>query len=128
MANTSAPSHEPRLASEGRFTVKGTAMTTPNVTQADRDAARQFIMGLFDTGFSPDDVARFASEAFSRHRLAALSNTNEQTERAAIVAWLREQSGEGAGPFQRRNLSFQIAAKEFADAIERGDHLQEQRR
>lgn len=56
--------------------------------------------------------------------LSRTSTTDDAlAERVAIVAWLREQAGDGNGPVQKRNLSFQIAAHNLANAIESGSHL-----
>ena len=42
--------------------------------------------------------------------------TEAEKERAAVVAWLRNPTGKGSEDWAD-------AADEFADAIERGDHL-----
>ena len=44
-------------------------------------------------------------------------------ERDAVAQWLLQQAGGRPSMFQDRNLSRQIAAREFMYAIQRGDHL-----
>lgn len=86
------------------------------ITQADRDAAAQY------------DVV----EAFARHRQYGYDQGyydgrlyDGAEERAKIVAWLRKLSGYDATTptFQDRRLAYQLAALEFSNAIEAGEHL-----
>lgn len=43
-------------------------------------------------------------------------------ERKAIVKWLQALSDPGS-TFQDRRLAYQMAAEQFADALEAGEHL-----
>ena len=81
------------------------------ITQADRDASKAYCA---ITGYTPEHD--LLAQAFARHRME---------ERAAIVAWLRKLSGYDATTptFQDRRLAYQLAALEFSNAIEAGEHL-----
>lgn len=82
------------------------------ITQADHDAVDL----LYEMGVIAPRHLRLANEAFARHRLE---------ERAKIVAWLRKLSGYDSttSTFQDRRLAHQLAALEFSNAIEAGEHL-----
>ena len=77
------------------------------ISNSDDETAQRIRRGLIYTW----EVGEIA-----RHRLE---------ERAQIVAWLRKLSGyDRTTPmFQDRRLAYQLAALEFSNAIEAGEHL-----
>jgi hypothetical protein len=94
-------------------------VTTIKPTQRDRDAAAAFFRDertalsvKFSLGHDPDPLL----ETLARH-----AATERAIERAAIVEWLRGVSDTGA-TFQDTRLAYQIAAGQFANTIEAGEH------
>lgn len=76
-----------------------------------------------------EDVHPETREAYLARATAALSLMQPEIdrrvaeERDAVAQWLLQQAGGRPSMFQDRNLSRQIAAREFMYAIQRGDHL-----
>ena len=104
--------------------IKPVAMTQPetvSVTQADRDAAADYLADIVPTMPRLVDEVRAnqtaLARAFARYRIAAEQALSAMPsgllaeaveERAAIVHWLRTDPDAACKPY---------------DAIERGDHL-----
>ena len=97
-------------------------MTDPEITQADADQAASFLES-WEPG--PEMTVIKLDRAFARHRMEAEQRGRAEgaaQERAEIVAWLRRLASDEGQTFQGRNLAAQIAAMNFSDAIERGEH------
>lgn len=68
----------------------------------------------------PTEAAALCIEAMS-HLIQGMVQRAEQRVVDGIVAWLREIGGDSGQAFQGRNLSAQISATNFANAIEAGE-------
>lgn len=93
------------------------------ITQADRDAAAS---GYFAwCSGNPVIPERMKAGNADDHSMVQAFARHRTEERAAIVAWLRKLSGYDATTptFQDRRLAYQLAALDFSNAIEAGEHL-----
>ena len=73
-------------------------------------------------------VARLTQQVTFRDMIITELKHEVKTERAAVVAWLREEAEPSPQSFTVRGKEWAKRIDDVADAIERGDHRREEER